>query len=168
MLMGMASINQQSMPMGTSPPTTPSNTGHTPSRTSKTAQELPWLINSLPQRQDVLNTPCKRKVDMLHPAAENAFADRAIILHENQQLFSRSMEKKLRKSRRMAVLGTTRVMSYQDLYIARNVLEQQKTNNERLANKRAKRATELQENSNMQAGSTIDGEDLETPDASWL
>jgi hypothetical protein len=68
----------------------------------------------------------------------------------------------------MAVLGTAREIFYQALDIARNVLEQRKANNERLANKRAKNAPRLQGTSNILVGNTKNGGDLESSEVPWL
>ena len=47
--------------------------------------------------------------------AENAFTDRAILLDENLLLFEQNNEKATRKSIRAIVVGSTRVMSYEDI-----------------------------------------------------
>lgn len=48
-------------------------------------------------------------------AAEKAFADRAILLDENQLLFEQNNEKTTRLSIRSTVVGSTKVMSYDDI-----------------------------------------------------
>jgi hypothetical protein len=48
-------------------------------------------------------------------AAENAFADRAILLDENLLLFEQNNEKATRKSIKATVVGSARVMSYEDI-----------------------------------------------------
>jgi len=48
-------------------------------------------------------------------AAENAFTDRAILLDENLLLFEQNNEKATRKSIKATVVGSARVMSYEDI-----------------------------------------------------
>jgi hypothetical protein len=48
-------------------------------------------------------------------AAENAFADRAILLDENLLLFEQNNEKITRKSVKATVVGSARVLSYEDI-----------------------------------------------------
>jgi hypothetical protein len=47
--------------------------------------------------------------------AENAFTNRAILLDENLLLFEQNNEKATRKSIRAIVVGSARVMSYEDI-----------------------------------------------------
>jgi uncharacterized protein YdeI (YjbR/CyaY-like superfamily) len=56
-------------------------------------------------------------------AAENAFADRAILLDENLLLFEQNNEKATRKSIRATVVGSARVMSYEDIVEAQKQRE---------------------------------------------
>ncbi|KAE8440294.1 hypothetical protein EG329_009812 [Mollisiaceae sp. DMI_Dod_QoI] len=62
-----------------------------------------------------LDDPCKLYVQKLANAAENAFADRAILLDENSLLFEQNNEKVTRKSIKATVVGSARVMSYEDI-----------------------------------------------------
>lgn len=62
-----------------------------------------------------LDDPCKIYVQKLANAAENAFADRAILLDENLLLFEQNNEKTTRKSTKATVVGSARVMSYEDI-----------------------------------------------------
>jgi hypothetical protein len=48
-------------------------------------------------------------------AAENAFADRAILLDENLLLFEQNNEKNTRTSIKATVVGTAKVLSYEDI-----------------------------------------------------
>jgi hypothetical protein len=48
-------------------------------------------------------------------AAENAFADRAILLDENLLLFHQNNEKNTRTSIKATVVGTAKVLSYKDI-----------------------------------------------------
>jgi hypothetical protein len=58
---------------------------------------------------------CKSYIQKLANAVENAFADRAILLDENMLLFEQNNEKATRKSIRATVVGSARVMSYEDI-----------------------------------------------------
>jgi len=62
-----------------------------------------------------IDGPCKSDIRKLANAAENAFADRAILLDENLLLFEQNNEKATRKSIRATVVGSARVMSYEDI-----------------------------------------------------
>jgi len=48
-------------------------------------------------------------------AAEKAFADRAILLDENKLLFEQNNEKTTRLLIRLTVIGTAKVMSYDNV-----------------------------------------------------
>jgi hypothetical protein len=48
-------------------------------------------------------------------AAENVFAGRAILLDENLLLFEQNYEKATRKSIKATVVGSARVLSYEDI-----------------------------------------------------
>ena len=62
-----------------------------------------------------IDGPCKSYIQKLANAAENAFADRAILLDENLLLFEQNNEKATRKSFRAAAVGSARAMSYEDI-----------------------------------------------------
>ncbi|KAH8743927.1 hypothetical protein BGZ57DRAFT_707836, partial [Hyaloscypha finlandica] len=62
-----------------------------------------------------IDSPYKRDIQKLANIAENAFTDRAILLDENLLLFEQNNEKATRKSIRATVVGSTRVMSYEDI-----------------------------------------------------
>ena len=61
-----------------------------------------------------LDDSSKLHIQKLANAAEHAFADRAILLDENSLLFEQNNEKATRKSIRATVVGSARVMSYED------------------------------------------------------
>jgi hypothetical protein len=63
----------------------------------------------------VIDGPCKRDIQKLANVAENAFTNRAILLDENLLLFEQNNEKATRKSIRAIVVGSARVMSYEDI-----------------------------------------------------
>jgi hypothetical protein len=57
----------------------------------------------------------KSYIQKLANAAENAFAERAILLDENLLLFKHNNEKATPKSIKATVVGSARVMSYEDI-----------------------------------------------------
>ena len=47
--------------------------------------------------------------------AENAFADCSLLLNENQLLFEQNCERNIRKSVQSKIIGTVKVLNYEDL-----------------------------------------------------
>jgi hypothetical protein len=66
-------------------------------------------------RQDVVDTHTKLSIQKIADAAENAFAERAILLDENLLLFEQNNEKTTRTSMKATVVGTAKVLSYEDI-----------------------------------------------------
>lgn len=66
-------------------------------------------------RQEVVNTYTKLSVQKIADAAENAFAKRAILLDENILLFEQNNEKTTRTSMKATIVGTAKVLSYEDI-----------------------------------------------------
>jgi hypothetical protein len=62
-----------------------------------------------------LDSPCRLNIQKLANAAENAFAEQAILLDKNLLLFEQNNEKATRKSIKATVVGSARVMSYEDI-----------------------------------------------------
>ena len=62
--------------------------------------------------------PSKAHLLKLVHAAEKAFADRSLLLDENQLLFAQNNEKVIRTSMRSTITGTARVMTYDDIVAA--------------------------------------------------
>jgi hypothetical protein len=65
--------------------------------------------------QEVIDTYTKLSVQKIADAAENAFAERAILLDENMLLFEQNNEKTIRTSMKAIVVGTAKVLSYKDI-----------------------------------------------------
>ena len=63
----------------------------------------------------IVNTPSKLRITKLCNAAENAFADHSLLLDENQLLFEQNCERNVRKSVQSKIIGTAKVLSYEDL-----------------------------------------------------
>ena len=87
-------------------------------QTPKTSNNLVVIRKELEThvvKGGVLNTAVKLRIDKIANAAENAFADRALLLDDNQLLFEQNCERNKRKSTKSTIVGTARVMGYDDL-----------------------------------------------------
>jgi hypothetical protein len=86
--------------------------------TPKTSDNLISLRKDLEAcifKGGILNTPSKVRISKIANAAENAFADRTLLLDDNQLLFEQNCEKTKRNTTRSTIIGTARVLSYEDL-----------------------------------------------------
>ena len=83
--------------------------------TSESLMSLRRQIDESIAQGRELDGSCKFHIQKLANAAENAFADRAILLDENLLLFEQNNEKTTRKSIKATVVGSARVMSYEDI-----------------------------------------------------
>ena len=89
-----------------------------PPETPKTFENLASLRKTVEmslRRQEVLDTHTKLSIQKIADAAENAFAERAILLDENLLLFQQNNEKTTRTSIKATIVGTAKVMSYEDI-----------------------------------------------------
>ena len=66
-------------------------------------------------RQEVVDPYIKLSIQKIVDAAENAFTERAILLDENMLLFEQNNEKTTRTSIKATVVGTVKVLSYEDI-----------------------------------------------------
>lgn len=86
--------------------------------TPKTSESLGSLCKEIKMniaRQEPLDGYTKLSIQKVVNAAENAFADRAILLDENLLLFEQNNEKTTRTSIKATVVGTAKVLSYEDI-----------------------------------------------------
>jgi hypothetical protein len=86
--------------------------------TPKTFENLVLLRNNVEKslaRQEGVDTCTKLSIQKIADAAENAFAERAILLDENMLLFEQNNEKTTRTSVKATVVGTAKVLSYEDI-----------------------------------------------------
>jgi len=67
------------------------------------------------RRQEVLDTYTKLSIQKIIDTAENAFAKQAILLDKNLLLFKQNNEKTTHTSIKAIVMGTTKVLSYEDI-----------------------------------------------------
>ena len=87
-------------------------------KTLKTFENLVLLRKNVEMsltRQEVVDPYTKLSIQKIADAAENAFAERAILLDENMLLFEQNNEKTTRTSIKATVVGTAKVLSYEDI-----------------------------------------------------
>jgi hypothetical protein len=68
------------------------------------------------------------QIQRLGNAAENVFADRAILLDENLLLFEQNNERNTRKSIKATAVGSAKVMSYEDIVEAQKQRDMKEAN----------------------------------------
>jgi hypothetical protein len=87
------------------------------------AEGLTSLHNLIKQDAHTLNRTSiqrlERHVQKLANAAQASFAKRALLHDQNQMLISMNSEAKVRRSTRSIVLGKAKVMSFEDIEVAR-------------------------------------------------
>jgi len=84
-------------------------------QTPVTAEILTSLRSLIEQGSHMLDESSRYYVQKLANAAERAFADRALLLDENLNLFKQNNERECRQSTRSTVVGKAKVMSYEDI-----------------------------------------------------
>ena len=115
-------------------------------KTHKTSDSLISLRKDLKDhisKSIVLDIPLKLQIYKIANAAENAFADRALLLDDNQLLFKQNCEKTKRKTTRSTIVGTARVLSYNDLVKAELQYDTQKAKDQ--ANRGRRRSNRIHE-----------------------
>jgi hypothetical protein len=86
--------------------------------TPKTFENLVLLRKNIEMsltRQEVVNAYIKLSIQKIVNAAENAFAERAILLDKNILLFEQNNKKTTCTSMKATVVGTAKVLSYEDI-----------------------------------------------------
>jgi hypothetical protein len=83
--------------------------------TSESLLALRKKIDGTLARGGELDRSSILQIQRLANAAENAFADRAILLDENLLLFEQNNEQNTRKSIKATAVGSAKVMSYEDI-----------------------------------------------------
>ena len=89
--------------------------------TPKTSDNVLTLRKEIENRLvggGILDTPSRLRIIKLGKAAENAFAERSLLLDENTTLFEQNCEATRRKSTAAKVIGTAKVLGYEDLIAA--------------------------------------------------
>ena len=79
-----------------------------PFMTPKTSDAIGTLRKCI-EADGILNTPSKLRIIKLCNAAENAFADRSLLLDKNQLLFEQNCEHNVQKSVQSRIIGTAKV-----------------------------------------------------------
>jgi hypothetical protein len=105
----------------------------TPS-TTRQLKDLSQSLHSCFENGTVVDTPCKNRVQKLLHAAEQSFTERVLLMDENRILFQQNCEKTIRQSHAMTVVGAGRVVSHEDIVVAR-----EKRGNAEGQSRRAKR-----------------------------
>jgi hypothetical protein len=80
-----------------------------------TSEALTSLRNRIERDINMLDDQSKCRLQKLAKAAENAFAERALLLDENKLLFEQNNESRSRVSTRSTVIGKAKIMSYEDI-----------------------------------------------------
>jgi hypothetical protein len=117
-----------------------------PLKTLKTFENLASLRKTVEmslRSQEVLDTYTKPSIQKIADAAENAFAERAILLDENLLLFEQNNEKTTRTSIKATVVGTVKVMSYEDIVEAQQKRDMKDTETVVVRGRRTKRTGAL-------------------------
>jgi hypothetical protein len=96
--------------------------------TSEGLLALRKKINGTLARGGELDRSSILQIQRLANAAENAFADRAILLDENLLLFEQNNERNTRKSTKATAVGSAKVMSYEDIVEAQKQRDMKEAN----------------------------------------
>jgi hypothetical protein len=86
---------------------------------------------------------CKHRLQTLTCAAERVFAERALLLEENRILFEQNNEKTCRQSGGPTVVGSAKVMSYEDIVEAQKKRDMTVAKGDPTRNKRSKSEKKL-------------------------
>lgn len=92
-------------------------------QTPVTAEALTSLRSLIEQDTHMLDELSKRRLQKLVNAAQNSFAECALLLEENRLLFEQNNESNCRRSTRSTILGKAKVMSYEDIVEAQAKLD---------------------------------------------
>jgi hypothetical protein len=91
--------------------------------TPVTADHLSTLRAKLEQDTHALDKDCRHRLQKAFKAAERLFAERALLSEENRMLFDQNNEKVSRTSIKPTVVGTAKIMSYDDILEAQRKRE---------------------------------------------
>ena len=103
-------------------------------RTPATAEGFVELRRLIEGESHVLSESCRCRMEKAFNAAENALADRGLLLDENRLLFQQNCEKASR-TLKPTVVGTARVISYDDIVLAQTQQNATTTNRRKPRNK---------------------------------
>jgi hypothetical protein len=88
---------------------------------------------------DSLEPQTKTCIRKLTKAAQGAFADRSIMLNENEELFQQNCEKVVRESAKATMVGKAKVMKFEDIQAAKRVREQKEAKKQAGQDRRGKK-----------------------------
>jgi len=88
--------------------------------TPTTSEGITLLSKKLEQDIGDLDSPVKRRFAKFRNAVEKSLADYSLLRADNKHLFDQNNEKKTRASTRSTVIGRAKIMTYDDLAVARN------------------------------------------------
>ena len=81
---------------------------------------------------------CRLRLQKTLNATERAFAERSLLLQQDHDLFEQNNEKKNRQRTKSTVVGKAKIMTFEDIAVAKRKREEKEAARE--ANKRKKRA----------------------------
>ena len=90
------------------------------------AEGFEIVRKELEQASQHLDAAGKHRLQKLANAGERAIADRVLLVEENRILFDQNNEKMSRSSTKSTVVGTARIMSYDDIVEAQRKREAKK------------------------------------------
>ena len=91
-----------------------------PQRTPATAEGFIALRRLIEDESHTLSGSCQYRMEKAFNAAEKALADRGMLLDENRLLFQQNCEK-VSRTLKSTVVGTAKVMSYEDILLAQRL-----------------------------------------------
>jgi hypothetical protein len=97
------------------PPAPVPDAHQTPLTTPTSAHGLGAMRQTLDQIISALDNDAKPHMQKIFNAAERSLAHCTLLQDENQQLMKQNREKRLRKSTKATVVGTAKIMSYEDI-----------------------------------------------------
>ena len=95
------------------------------------AEGFQTLRKTLEQESQHLHAMGKHRLQKLANAGEKAIADCALLVEEDKILLNQNNEKRIRSSAKSTVVGTARIMSYDDIVEARTKREAKKPSRSR-------------------------------------
>lgn len=110
--------------------TSPTHVTHVveqPPKTPTTSDALTNLCHTIERavaKSDSLEPATRTRLRKLAKAAQSAFADRLIMLNENEELFQQNCEKVVRDLAKATIVGKAKIMKYEDLHEAKRMREQ--------------------------------------------
>jgi hypothetical protein len=127
-----------------------------PPGTPTTSDALTMLRKTIEDtiaKSESLDSVTKTRIKKLADAAEDAFADRLIMLGENEELFQQNCEKATREPARATVVGTAKVMTYEEILEAQRLREQKELKKQAAPGRPKKKQPETSQGTRRDEGS---------------